>query len=230
VTDETPLAGGWMTQGVVRVGDTVRRPVCRNAEFVHRLLEHLSRVGFDAAPRFLGVDEDGRETLSFIDGTVPSDTRAILWDDDQLTAAARLLRRFHDATASSSLRGTSEVVCHNDFGPWNLVWREGTPVGVIDFDNAAPGARIADLGYATWKHLHLGLVDISADEQRRRLHLFASAYGEAADARLLQAIDAAQGRMQDLIDRARDTGQAEAALVIERERRWLRENGPLLVR
>ena len=229
MTSETRLSGGWVTQGVVRVGDTVRRPVGPNAEFVHRLLDDLARVGFAAAPRYQGIDDAGREILSFIDGEVPSDTREITWNDEQLTAAARLLRRFHDATALSPLRGSSEVVCHNDYGPWNLVWREGVPVGLIDFDNAAPGARLEDLGYAAWKHLNLGLADIPVGEQRRRLHVFTSAYEVEADRLLLRAIDASQGRMQALIERARDSHRQAAARLIASERSWLREKGSALV-
>ena len=33
--------------------------------------------------------------LRFIEGEVPTDCRAIVWEDDQLEAAASLLRRFH---------------------------------------------------------------------------------------------------------------------------------------
>jgi hypothetical protein len=61
--------------------------------------------------------------LSLTPGDVPSDCRSLVWDDGQLDASASLLRRYHDATAS--IAGADEVVCHNDFGPWNLVWHDG---------------------------------------------------------------------------------------------------------
>jgi hypothetical protein len=51
-----PLAGGRATPGVVRVGDTVRRPLKPDSERVHALLALLERHGFDGAPRFLGID------------------------------------------------------------------------------------------------------------------------------------------------------------------------------
>lgn len=50
---EVPLAGGRTTEGVVRVGDTVRRPTKARAPFVHELLRHLEARGFSGAPRFL---------------------------------------------------------------------------------------------------------------------------------------------------------------------------------
>ena len=41
-----PLTGGRMTPGVVRVGETVRRPV---SPFAVLLLSHLASAGFDGA-------------------------------------------------------------------------------------------------------------------------------------------------------------------------------------
>nr|WP_026876336.1 hypothetical protein [Jiangella gansuensis] len=49
---------------VVRVGETVRRPVMPWSAAVQALLLHLEAVGFPYAPRFLGLDEHGREVLS----------------------------------------------------------------------------------------------------------------------------------------------------------------------
>ena len=40
------------------------------APAVHALLRHLEQAGFAAAPRLVGsgLDQDGRETLTFVDG------------------------------------------------------------------------------------------------------------------------------------------------------------------
>jgi len=227
---ERPLSGGWVTSGVVQVGQTVRRPSSPNAPFVERLLDHLESTGFHGAPRHLGFDEQGREILTFIEGHVPSDCRDTVWSDDQLSAIADLLRHFHDATSRSEVAGGGEVVCHNDFGPWNLVWRDDLPVAIIDYDNAAPGARLDDLGYATWKALNLGLVDTSVSEQRRRMTVFASAYGAISDSTLLAAIERAQERMRQVITAApAGAGRDDALDQNRRERSWLAANRSYLV-
>ena len=227
--DETPLSGGRVTSGVVRVGGTVRRPQSSNAAFVHRLLGDLEKIGFDGSPRLLGVDESDREILSFIEGDVPTDCGTLVWNDAQLRSAAQLLRRYHDATATSSLSGRAEVICHNDFGPWNLVWRDGLPIGIIDFDNAAPGMRMDDLGYAAWKHLNLGLIELSVAEQRRRVRVLAHAYESHVDDELLLAIERAQERMAALIERSTDPGRDVALSQIRAERSWLAANGAGLI-
>jgi len=46
--------GGRQTIGIVRVGDTVRRPRHARSDLVHALLRHLDAVGFEDAPRLLG--------------------------------------------------------------------------------------------------------------------------------------------------------------------------------
>ena len=66
---ETLLLGGTANRGlVVRVGDTVRRPLRASSTATHALLKHLEQVGFTGAPTFLGIDSQGREVLSFLRG------------------------------------------------------------------------------------------------------------------------------------------------------------------
>jgi aminoglycoside phosphotransferase (APT) family kinase protein len=199
---EIPLTGGWSTDGVVRVADTVRRPAHPRSSFVRTLLDQLAEVGFTAVPRFLGFDEKGREMLRYLEGDVPHGCRDITWTDEQLKASARLLRSFHDATTATSLLDGHEVVCHGDFGPWNMIWRSNLPVAMIDFDEAAPGRRLDDLGHAAWKHLNLGLIDLPVSEQARRLELFAAAYGAPRDGRLIAALGAALERRGALAEEA----------------------------
>lgn len=173
---EAPLAGGRVTAGVVRIGNTVRRPITTDRTHVQDLLVHLERKRFDGAPRFLGIDDLNREILSFLPGEVPN--ALCPFSDAQLAAAARLFRRFHDATADFPLVRTkgAETLCHNDWGPTNAVFRDGLPCGLIDFDTIAAGFRLWDLGYSAWVWLDLGNAEYSGDTQIRRLSLMAQAY------------------------------------------------------
>jgi hypothetical protein len=204
---EIPLEGGRTAYGVVRIGETVRRPSTISSEFTRSVLRHLEAVGFDAAPRTLGVDQSGREILSYIDGHVPTD---LGWhDDDTLMAAARLIRHFHDATAllveNSFNRSVDiEVICHNDLSPCNFVFLDGLPIALIDFDAAVPGSRYWDLGYAAWLWLDLGSSDIEAAEQRRRFGVFSEAYGgQLSHDRLIETV---LWRQRVLINDGRRTG------------------------
>ncbi len=115
--DEQPLLGGRQTPGVVRVGRTVRRPPGKNTGLVRKLLRHLEAAGFDGAPRFLGMDEQGREILTFVEGEVPHDYGSNSPSDAKLANVARLIRHFHDATAGSALAAGAEIVAHNELGP-----------------------------------------------------------------------------------------------------------------
>lgn len=172
---EVPLTGGRITPGVVKLGDTVRRPRKAGLVDVGDLLDLLSTRGFAGAPGYLGVDDRDRVMLSYLAGDVPADLGH--YEDSQLAAAATLLRGFHDATAGSSLvPDGAEVVCHNDFGPPNAVFANGLPYAMIDFDTAAPGTRLWDLGYSAMSWLDLGHDAYSGPEQVRRLQVFVDAY------------------------------------------------------
>jgi len=158
-------------------------------------LRHLEGKRFLAAPRFDGIDEQGREILSFIPGDVPRDLA--FFSDAQLVAAARLLRRFHDATIDFEPMTPGAVVCHGDASPCNHVFREGMPIALIDFDTARIGSRRDDVGYAAWLWLDLGNPSVQANAQGRRLALFFDAYGMAGT----DAIEAVRDAQDSLAGR-----------------------------
>jgi hypothetical protein len=195
ITAEIPLIGGRTTAGVARIGETVRRPQSARSHFVHRVLEDLEESGFTGAPRFIGVDEQQREILSFLPGDVPSNLG--VFTDAQLDAAARLLRALHDAIQDSDLRGNSEVICHGDASPCNAVFKDGLPYAWIDFDAAYAGARIEDLGYAAWLWLDIGEDEWPPAVQAARLTRFFAAYGAPPHELPVQAVLDAQTRLLD---------------------------------
>ncbi|WP_413804780.1 hypothetical protein [Streptomyces sp. OE57] len=146
---------------------------------MHELIQHLETVGSDAAPRLLGTDAKGREILSFQHGEVTTAFRARNWSTSQITAAAQLLRRLHDATTGTPIAGGKETVCHNDFSPLDVAFVGGIAVSAFDFDQAAPGPRTRDLAYAAW--LWLPGADIArpldSDSHLALLRTFLDAYG-----------------------------------------------------
>ena len=168
------------------MGDTVRKPPLGRTAYVVELLSHLERVGFDAAPRFLGFDERGRLILTYLEGDVPANLDGGTAPDEQLRALARLIRLFHDATAETDVAREAEVACHNDLSPDNTVYRDALPIAFVDWDAAAPGTRLEDFAYAAWLYLDLAAGDVT--RQARRLRLFADAYGLPPDTDLAGAV------------------------------------------
>jgi hypothetical protein len=214
--DEVPLLGGRITEGVVRVGDTVRRPR-KPGSMVAPLLGLLLERGFHAAPRHLGTDERGRDVLTFVPGDVPSELDPA-FPDDTLTSAARIVRAYHDATAGADLAQGQEVVCHKDLSPCNFVFRSGVPVAVIDFDAAAPGRRLQDIGYALFLWLDLTADGPPAREQARRIRVFCDAYGVEGGALVVEAILGAVAGNAASLDRA---GRVEDAAWWSAQVAWI---------
>lgn len=194
MTIGVPLAGGTANRGRVhRVGNTVRRPLRATSAATHALLRHLEDVGFDGAPRVLGVDEMGREVLSYVPGqAVIAPAPAWGLTDAALDSVGRLLRRFHDAAAGfdptpypwshpapSPFDGAG--IAHNDPNLDNVVFRDGHAVALIDFDLAAPGSAVWDVAAAArlWAPLRApaDTVDVRGGRELHRLRLFVDAYG-----------------------------------------------------
>jgi len=186
------LSGGNVAP-VYRIGDTVRRATGPWTPAVHALLRHLERAGFDGAPRVLGFDREGREMLSYIEGSVPyaPDIPAEIWSDAALTAAARLLREYHDAVRSfepppdaawrrcPGAPTSGEIVCHNDVAPWNGVYRDNVPLYYDGLPGSTDGADV--------------------EEYARRLRLFCDAYALDDRSTLLTVIEQRQQVMYDAV-------------------------------
>lgn len=190
------LAGGF-DQGASLVDGTVRRTPGEWTSSVHALLTHLESVGFEGAPRALGFDDDGRETVSFLAGETVGNARpwpAWTHSDEALVAVADWLRRYHAAVAdfvppaSSYWREGDEwrpglIIGHNDAAPYNAVWNAGGLVGFVDWDMAGPISPELDVAWVafSWTPLHAAHV-VAAEgftglaSRPRRLSLFLREY------------------------------------------------------
>jgi hypothetical protein len=251
--EEVLLHGGMTNVGLVsRVGDTVRRPLRPTSEATRALLEHLERVGFDGAPRYLGVDDRGREVLSYITGAAAiAPVPAWALTDEALISVAELLRRYHDAVASFNpsayawphpipTRFQRGLVSHNDPNLDNVIFDRGRAVALIDFDLASPGSAAWDLACSArlWAPLRerrdapRELVDRSLT----RLGLFAEAYGASIEERvgLVDAIVECHIWCYAIVQTAVANGHETFSLNwtagekprAERTRDWLATRGP----
>lgn len=189
--DERPFPGGNLSDAV-RVGDTVRRQTGPWTPSVHALLSHLEAAGFPA-PRPRGIDDRGREILTFVEGETvtgwPDPFPEWIYAREAVVQAARLLRRYHDLTLDlvhspgSTWRMTAptahEVICHNDWAPYNAVFGDRLPIAMLDWDMVGPGSRVWDLARAAfvWIPLYTGDTRFTVSEKGQRLRAFCEAYG-----------------------------------------------------
>jgi len=244
----SPFPTPWHTSGVPtaaepsrveRVGDTARRPFERWTPAVHAFLHHLRSVGVTEVPMPLGVDECGREVVEWIPGD-PGPGWENVVPESGLEAMARLLRRLHESSrgfalpegmswADTTAPRTAEAVCHGDFGPWNIAWRDGRPVGVFDWDLAYAGDPLDDVAYALDYVAPFRTDELAVEwlgypgppDRAARIRAFWAAYSgdpatPAVVEQLVDAVVARQRRTRVLATRLGREG-------VEPQATWLRE-------
>jgi aminoglycoside phosphotransferase (APT) family kinase protein len=231
----------------------VLRPPTAHTASIHAFLGALDRAGFVGAPLPVGIDDDGRERLSFIEGDVPL-TPYPAWSqtDAALASIARLLRRLHDAARTFDHRAHTwsdalsdpaggAIVCHNDLEPSNIVFRDGIAFGFIDFEFAAPGRPVYDLAQMARvcvpmdSEIDRGRLGYLPADLHARLRLVADAYGLDREGRteLLTTMDVAFERIEAAVRRSVDAGDPNAKALwdhtggmerFDRRRRWWAEH------
>jgi hypothetical protein len=232
--DEQPLPGG-NAGGAVLADGTVRRTAGPWTPAVHALLRHLEDRGFAGAPRVIGLDEQGREVLTYLPGeTVGTACPWPAWvhSDEALKQVGHWLRGYHDAVRDfvpppGARWRTSQrpwqpgyVVGHNDAAPYNAVWQrgagpdgEGRLVGFFDWDFAAPCPPMWDLAFVVFCWVPFHARDVMTAEgftaladRPRRLRLLLDAYGyKGTVADILVAV---RSRISDIATSLRDLAAA----------------------
>lgn len=248
------LSGGVANAGgVVRVGDHVLRPSNPHTRSIHRFLTALADGGFDGASLPIGVDDDGRERLAYIEGRVPVPPYpAWARTDDALASVADLLARFHRASAGFDPAGLTwsdempdpqggPIVCHNDVCLENVVFRDGRAVGLLDFDFAAPGRPVYDVSQFARMCVPIdddtsaARVGWEPADRPARLRLVADTYGLDAAGRtdLLAELSGSIARGGEFVRRQVEAGHPAFVAMWEamggmerfdRRRRWWAEH------
>lgn len=251
--DEERLAGGLGKAGrVTRVGKRVVRPANSHTRSIHAFLSFLGAAGFEGAPTPVGIRDDDREVLGFIEGDVAVPPYP-LWgqSDDLLASVARQMRRLHDASRGFDQRGTwsddladpqgGPVMCHNDVCLENVVVRDGVAVALLDFDFAAPGRPVHDL-------LNFARMCVPIDDEEHatklgwepadrpaRLRLVGDAYGLERSGRrdLIEGMSASMAQGADFVRRRVHGGDLAFTKIwnetggmrrFERQERWWNEH------
>lgn len=247
--DRGRLMGGHSGRRIARVGDEVRRPVGPWTPAVHALLEHLRERDFAGAPSVLGIDDDGRERIEWIDGPVVHEDGLEPLSLSELAEVGAVVREYHEAARSfqqparpawsdraADPTGPFEVVCHNDLATWNLIRSERGWV-FIDWDLVAPGRRTWDLSWLALSAVLANAETASWQLVKRRLLALLSGYGapellgellqvarfraEREASVIAVRADAGHGHFQHLQDTGHQAAWTQAADHVARRQRDL---------
>ena len=210
------LTGGNVSDGVVRVDDTVRKPAGPHTAAVEAFLSYLNAAGFSGAPKALGRDELGRHVLEYIPGEMAYDLPPM--DLHDLYRVGRLIREFHDISVGFRPPADAQwdvvirpdradLICHHDLARWNLV-RASDRWVFIDWDGVAPGSRLWDLAWSVTSFVPLD-PDGTPAADAPRVRALADGYGLTAEQRrkLPPLIGAHSRAMFDLLRASSLSGQ-----------------------
>ena len=173
--------GGNATAGVVRIGQTVRKPWRKGTPAVIEFMSRVRSAGVDV-PGVLGRDDQGRQILELVPGRLAMDLPPL--SVDELARVGGIVRAIHDAsegfkpTAAAHWESAiaspgSDLICHGDLAPWNLIIGERWVF--IDWDASAPSTRLWDVAYAA-QAFTLNDPRMSQAEAGERLAAFVAGY------------------------------------------------------
>ncbi|EGP4841376.1 TPA: phosphotransferase [Enterococcus faecium] len=172
---------------ITKKGNTIYKSKPHNIQTVKRFLVYMEPYDLNI-PKYLGETSD-KIHLSFVKGNsihsntdnISSEKRLVM-----IKSAAKLLATYHLATEKFpvleedkyffSYNGSLEkdVICHNDFAPYNLTFEDYEAVGIIDFDTICPAPREWDIAYALYRFI---LIDKNIkNEYQKFIKLFLKAY------------------------------------------------------
>ncbi|MBB5874567.1 hypothetical protein F4553_008001 [Allocatelliglobosispora scoriae] len=184
--------GEWLpgnVGGVIRIGASVHRPTGPWTPAVHALLHHLADR-LPLVPVVHGFDDEGREVLSYAEGTVEE-----ILSDAQLVDLVGWTRRFHEAVAGFTHPGPwryfpipdATLIGHNDIAAYNVCFDGDRLAGVFDWDLAGPTNPLQELAFIAWNGVPMW-AGLDPAEAARRLRLIAGAYGGPSALEIVHAV------------------------------------------
>jgi thiamine kinase-like enzyme len=162
-SSEVVLSGGNMNSPILK-NQLIYKEATSASRTIHELLVHVREQGITWIPESRGINSEGKHVLTYLEGEVPHDTPEWLWQETIMLESAKRLRQWHDATVDFKLESAvwllkndeeQEVICHNDFAPYNCVFQDQQLIGVIDFDVCSPGSRLWDIAYTAYRFVPL---------------------------------------------------------------------------
>jgi thiamine kinase-like enzyme len=164
---EIALEGGRVTSSVTRKGNYVYRACCSNSPFVHKILKWIESKDSTIIPHFIGINDDGREIITFLEGQAPKDLGD--FSEKQLFEAGKLIKYLHIILADYPDCKKGQTVCHNDLSPCNFMFINDIPYAVFDWDAAAIGDPMDDLAYAVWMWCDIGNLEQSVEKVNAKI-------------------------------------------------------------
>lgn len=190
------LEGGNMNKPTLK-SNYIYKELNKSTPTIHHFLVHMKSKGLNWLP-ISAIDLNMKKhVLSYIDGEVPHDMPSWIWNEDILKEVALMMMHWHEASLNfydnepiwyMENNEVHEVICHNDFAPYNCVFDNAHLVGVIDFDVCSPGSRIWDLAYAAYRFIPLlpvGSVEefsevspFDISEMKKRVNILLDSYNQ----------------------------------------------------
>jgi aminoglycoside phosphotransferase (APT) family kinase protein len=114
----------------------------------------------------------------------------------------------HDLTEGTEFAAGSEVACHPSLSQPNFVFRDMSPVAIIDWDGTKAGARRENLGDFLWAFVHPAVYG-DGEPAARMLAAALDGYGWTGQG----IVDAMLAAVRGFVDRhdTGDWGRAELA-------------------